>query len=493
MGDKIKNFFILHVEKMVLVLSVCLVAFFIWNGVGKTTYTKLPKQLVSDADSAGQNVETGSTWEQLREEESRDPERDFLADAQTGRLPTFADPYATPIPLAPITRRPVIKRKDPVLLAAFSLEATAIVGPVAMTKRPNQVDKIAELANADARPEKKVRKKSEPRRRGGEDSEGGFPRSGKSGRGGMEGFMPPPDEEGDEEPGMMGGGLLGGTGGSTTKDVARKLSKAFGDYHPGAPTGGGSMMGGGGGFMMSGRGGMMGNPSGEDGEDESSGMGGTTTNVSDLISGNANIIAVQALVPYRKQNEHFEEALQNTLGWDPSLDRLRYLWFSVERADVTADPTAEPQWDPNWKWNSWQAKAENESRFGKQRGPEFANPAYLLTELSMPVPPLMWRQLKSIALHSGIPSIIELGKEADTQDTEEKKPDDQTPGDFPPAFTGGRGSNDMMGGMMGSGMMGSGMMGSGRGGMMRSGMGGRPGMGGPLEGDENDEESCAAA
>lgn len=129
------------------------------------------------------------------------------------------------------------------------------------------------------------------------------------------------------------------------------------------------------------------------------------------IARSRNIIALKALIPYRKQLLEYQEALAgNPQFVREERDVPTYVFFKVERADVTDNPNADPK---SLKWQllsttgarnlPYVPKAEWESI-----PEELVDQAAVLTAnerfgaLTLPVPPALLIDLKKLAGHAEI-------------------------------------------------------------------------------------------
>ena len=176
----------------------------------------------------------------------------------------------------------------------------------------------------------------------------------------------------------------------------------------------GGMMSGGGG-MRPGRGRTGAGPSEEGGPGTGAagglsggggppGMGGLATMTGVPIARSASVIAVKAVVPYRKQADEYKRVLGEAIGYDPLRDQPRIIFFQAQRADVTDNPAKELQ-ESDWQLVMTPKTAETRAREQRWHGvmPEIADPTYIDPNATMPGPPMMLRCMEEVLLHSEVP------------------------------------------------------------------------------------------
>jgi hypothetical protein len=110
--------------------------------------------------------------------------------------------------------------------------------------------------------------------------------------------------------------------------------------------------------------------------------------------------AITAVVPHRDLDENYHKAFASATGFDLNRDAPNYLYYEVQRADVTGNPD-KPLTDADWK-DAPECMFERQL---KERStwagicPEYVVPKYLYPDvLSMPVPPIL---IKDYAPYSG--------------------------------------------------------------------------------------------
>ncbi len=129
----------------------------------------------------------------------------------------------------------------------------------------------------------------------------------------------------------------------------------------------------------------------------------------DLIVDGKNIVAVRAVIPWRKQWQAYRLVFQQAVGFDAARDQPDYIWFEMERADVTDDPDKELT-DADWSTfvgrdtrlvddNGWAEAAKDV--YGKIVQHE---------KLTVPIPPTPLVDYGKHVVHSKIPRIVEKEK-----------------------------------------------------------------------------------
>ena len=164
----------------------------------------------------------------------------------------------------------------------------------------------------------------------------------------------------------------------------------------------------------------------------------------------AGVIAVRAVVPYRKQADEYKRVLGEAIGYDPMRDMPRIVFFQAERADVTDNPTKELQ-DSDFQLVMTPKNAETIAIDQRWHGfmQEVADPMYVDSSVTMPGPPLMLRCMESAMLHSEVPrSKFMPTMEKPTDDG--KKKDPKKDGDAK------KDGSDLPGGLPGGGFAGVG-------------------------------------
>jgi hypothetical protein len=445
--DAVKGFFVLHVEKIVLVVVVLLFVVFVFQGYSRSldSVSETPDKLADLATTAQDKISTENTWPDVAPE--LEPKGGHAERVKEGQAPTQDGFYMAEKPWLPVSGQQEEKRADPTLFPPAQVEVYAVAGPVAFRRMSkDDVDLLAELKNSE--PKKKEKKVAKKRRKSRRDTYG-------YGYGEESASM-------DEYMSEMGSGMMSGY------DEESSMSMGMG---MGMEMGSGMDMG------MGMTGGTRADPT------KINGFRAPQA----AIARPRNIIAVKALVEARRQWDEFDQAFSTAAGYNPSRDVPRYLLYSAQRADVTADPSKEPaesDWQPISNTNSVRLQLQKEPWAGAAK--EIVDMRYASPVLTMPIPPLMMRDLDPLALHSETPrqeaARTAMGRRPGDEETEEGETEDgeetavgDEPGDIPGMLPGRRGYGGPMG-MPGSGMTsgygmspGSGMM-SGYGMSPESGM-----------------------
>ena len=435
----LKGLFVQHVEKIVFGIALFLVVAFVFLGyrLDSNLGDKTPDKLQNLATNAVSNIEQQSA-ENLRKDrvprEGRGGQYFTRVDQDD---PPDPQSYAIK-PWAPPMARPGSKREDPAVFAPVKLETTALVGPLCIRAEGGEKSLLADL-----------RTRPHPRRRS--DS--------RSSRGKRAGAVPVAAEAAAAVATPMPAkainrvacsaawAAVGRTAAADSSAVATLTraavaipapdarKRAMGPAVPNVPirktksvgivpwarrfpaSGGMGAMGGAGGSMMPGSGGglmpvvglagsggglMPGSGGGTrpaaDDDDESGMAAGQP------LSQSAAVIAVKALVPYRKQADEYKRVLGEAIGFDPLRDTPRIIFFQAQRADVTDDPAKELQ-EADWQLVMTPKMAETNAVDGRWHGvmQEIADMMYVDSNVTMPAPPMMLRCMESAMLHSEVP------------------------------------------------------------------------------------------
>ncbi|MEO8493815.1 MAG: hypothetical protein ABI614_02005 [Planctomycetota bacterium] len=452
--ESVQGFFFNHTEKIVLAVVLLLLGLFIWTGSSiEGIGSKNPAELARDVSAAETGIEA-ATWDNIKTEPEYNVSLNHLKDKERGDAPTSESYYRLEKPLNGPGPQSVTPRQDPQLFAPTDIEATVVIGSLAFKARSNWKDPFADLANME---QKKVEAPKKKKKKSSKKGAGGY----MSGEGmdAMPGGMGA--EEGGDESAYPGGmaGMYGGTegmgvmGGGAAGPAVRADADKFPGYQPTVTS--------------------------------------TPTGSSSVIGRYYPVVSVKALVPYQQQWDEFERVFADARDYVPSRDIPRYLSFRAERAEVPSDPSIPLKWELHTTTNH-QLSMIPKFAFAGYPG-EIADPKYLLQGvLTMPVPPVMMRDLRGLALHSKVPmeeevkaKTVERATPAVTDiDDLRGAPDLEAlppPGArLPGAGGSGAGMYGGMPGPGGEGMYGGGMemSGQGGGGMYGGGMGG--GMGGQL-------------
>lgn len=384
--DHIQGFFFHHAEKLVLGVVLVLLVLFIWagSGIAGLEASKTPETLSQRVSEAQQHISM-TEKDTVAKKEEYAPVTNHKVRVDLARQPTTADPYEFKIPITPVEKPPVVRRTDPQIFKPVQAEATVVVGSLALnTNRATLWDALANMVQKTIVVEKK-----KPRRTRKKDDD-------KGDMGSMMMMMQPGDEDEDSEMmssesmmksmgGMMSGGGMAAMGGGGSPGAAIQADEEkYVGYRPNVGTG-------------------------------SSGSG--------VYPRALNIVSVRVLIPHQQLWDEFLSRFANAEGYNPTRDRPTYIRFEAERAEVPADPNEQPQWKPT-NWTEEDLARPTKFRFAGQPG-EIADPRYLDPKLTMPLPPLLMRDLAAIAVHSKVP-MRELPKE----EVLEEKPTGADPGEL---------------------------------------------------------------
>ncbi|MDX1945258.1 MAG: hypothetical protein SFU86_07615, partial [Pirellulaceae bacterium] len=403
-GAKIQALLFQHVEKIVLVVVVALVGWFVYQGyiLEGLPPDRTPPLLVDTANNVTTFINSPTRWNDVKEEPERFAPMDVVPRVDKAQLPNLPEKYATVnrLSLPDFAKRQF--RTDPKIFPPIHLKVVPISGPLAVYTEGTEVDPLDQTkieappaATLKTKVPKTTRKPRTKAPRGGEGAMGG--EGGPLGRGPIQ---PNPQEPfGQQGPVMQAQSLY--------PESIR-------------------------GYQAEGEG---------------------------AIARDVKAMVVMAVVPIDKQIQEFENALASSLDYDSARDLPQYLAYTVERADVTANPAADPA---TLKWDSLSAKgALKETEKWEGVLTEIVDPSYLLPDvLTHPAPPLMQRDIWELLTHPDVPlATVNLADEA-AAPVEDVVPTDDVPGGPVP--------NPVGGGVDGTGPVGPRMMprpGQGEGGL----------------------------
>ncbi len=436
--ESVQGFFFNHTEKIVLGVMILLLGLFIWTGSSREGIgAQNPAELARKVEDAAKKIEV-STWDQVKV--NYVPVLDHVGRKQVGDAVTSESYYRLDTPLIGSPPNSATPRQDPVIFAVTDLEATLVTASIAYKARPELTDPFAELANLEQKkieaPKKKSTKK--PKKGAGGPAGGGYAEEmamqmeemamGSAGAEGM--------GAGGYGPGAYGPGAYGSDAmgmGTAAGPAVRADANKFHGFRPTATT---------------------------------------SATGSSVIGYSTHLVAVKGLVPYQQQWDEFERVFADAAGYMPSRDIPRFLSFRAQRAEVPSDPNEPLKWD----YISWTERVlDSLPKMGWAGFPgELADSKYVLSGvLTMPVPPVMMRDLRPLALHTKVP----LQQEEKAKTVERTTPElinvDEVGGVADigelPAVPGARRPGAGGAGMYGAGMQG--MYGSGSEGMAGGGYG----------------------
>jgi len=454
-GFSVKEFLIMHVEKLVFAMVALLSFGLIGLGFMAKPYssTKTPDSLRDLASQVSRQLKENH-WDEIAK--SQPPiVTNFKEASGASRKPIFSDPIAI-FPKQDISGN---RRGDPTVLAPTKLEAKYYFGPIAVSLKAKTTDPLDKLEDAKKHEEKpKDNKRNKGMGFGGDMAGGGYGSEGGAGFGGD----------------MAGGGGMGpgmGMGMGTGPNAARMLAQGYDRgfvlgmrtfFDPNAAMGGmpggtGSMMGGPGGAAPGGTGtGTMGTGT------TGSGQPGTgpvePKKIPYAITGGFTVVT--ALAPHGEMEEAYKKEFAEVPGFMDGRDTPNYVGFEVQRVEINVENASREIQESEWQ-NL--ATASNESFKTTAKSfigtcSEVCLPNWVEPNISMPIPPMLQNDFRKYAGHSEIPSTIPEPRE------NEGEPVDAPAGGMGYGGYGG----DMAGGM---GFGGEGSAGMGYGGDMAGGMG----------------------
>lgn len=355
-ADKIQQFFIHHVEKMILVVVLGAAGFLVYSGTKYENIleTHQPDRLIADAKQVRAAVDDDHNDQILPD---RRPDFDIKQEIDRVRSELKPAHYAFDH-LAPKDKTSSVRRRDPVLHPPKAVQMHGVLASMAI-RSPKGEYALKDLDPADPI-EVEVEVVREPRERRGRGRAASGPE-------GMEEMMEmfEMEDEMDMEMDMdMGGPSMGGSG------ATRRLSDALGMR-----------------------------PS-------------TTRNFKfdteqPPVPGMGWFIAGTAVVPFKSLHESYKSAFADADGYDPMRrDSPMFKGYEVQRADVTNKSVDELQ-DADWITRDGRKETIVDAiMLWSGFAPEIVPFDYREDEtLTMWIPPVMLEDYSRFSLHPLIPMI----------------------------------------------------------------------------------------
>ena len=369
-ADKIKNFFLHHFEKMILVLVIAASGYLMYSGFKMPDFIEQqkPKALKDQATQVRSEIDLDHNEAILPE---RQPTFDIVKETARADAPVDPSVYSPPQTWTGKSPNAIVRRQDPELLPPRAL----IVKPVATTiavrgdKDDPEAYYLASLESADA-VEKVEKPKPRERRRGRRGNMDEMMME-EMMMGGMEEMM-----DMDMEMEMMSEMTGGATGAGRRFDAKYDFG-----LRPSAT---------------------------EDKRNPEPAVGW--------------FIAGTAVVPHKELYENFKQAFMDADQYDPRRDTPFYYDLEVQRADVTdksVDQLADNDWRTVWsRLRYTQLAAYRWSGFA----PEVVPSDYRDDSLTMWIPPVLLDDYRSFALHPLIPMLSqkELERENSLEEDDEE-------------------------------------------------------------------------
>lgn len=381
-NNKAKDFFILHGEK--LAFGVCLllvvVFFVLGRGVKSLEPNKAPSTLSSRVVAANLHMNELDEKEWKNQiEDAREPNFDLEEIVIEGRKPIEYTPYYSYLYLP--AREPQALRKDPNLLPPSKPLLTAINGAIALppTRDLESPLDVLEFATVEKKESKPTRTRNDRDQVRGEFGGGA----------GSDLYSGGYAETEDEDP------VVGTT--DSAEPEFRQLSESNFGRLPG--------------FRLQ----------------ESAG-----------IPVAYSMVAGTATLPIREQWLEYKRTFEDAIGFDPRRDRPIYMWYEVQRQDVTDRPDGSI--DPDqWKDIVWTKSYLEWYRPKYKNGPPpIVDMAYYEGStgrrydfaLTSPIPIILLRDIEDFALHPDTPKRkpVALTDEPETDEADPTEEPDVGPG-----------------------------------------------------------------
>ena len=358
--EHIQGFFFHHSEKLVLGIVLVLLFLFIWmgSGIAGLDSSKSPANLSQQVKRASENIER-TEGDVLAKKEEYAPVENHPIRVAAANNPTLADPYKFDTPITNGGPQPIIRRMDPEIFAPLRPEASLATGALVLKKgKASPWDKLENMVQKTIEAPKKKKRR---------------PKKSKRGSGSMEEMM------------MAGMGAMGGSGAEEEEDDGMSAMEEM------------MMRGMSSGMMAEGGGAASSGPTVR--ADATKLIGFRPKTSTGVVGRAVHLVSVRVLVPYQQQWDEFQRVFANAEGYSPQRDSPNYMQFRAQRAELPADPNAQPK----WATVSWTEQEQKRAQGFVGFPGELADPRYLHPKLSMPVPPLMLRDLDPLARHSEVP------------------------------------------------------------------------------------------
>lgn len=422
----IKTFFLYNIEKLILAVSLILLALFFYLGMSSDKFEKSPDNLISDANQATSYIESDSNWKEIALYRKGDVA--VVERVKAAAAPVDASNYKVPgLSMVP---KALQLRMDPPLPVVQDVEAHVLrTAVIVQNKQNNFEDPILKLPLARAKQDPDDKRRS--------------PMMGSMGYGG---------DDMEEMMGGYGGGPPGRSGRNKKKAKVEKdpQEDAEVDAWWGLP-----------GVQEAMAGGVRPKTVAAAGSD---------------IALTRNVVVVNALVDHKSLWKQHEKTLSSSLGYYPKRDLPKYDYLQVERREVKDGQPGE--WADISAFVNFDQAELYPSSFTS--APEVVPPENYDQYLTNAIPPILGTDYANVAIHSKLSKrVFKVPENEDegvaTADVLEGRKELEKPerGMLNPDGTGMRRTKKGLGGRGGGGYGG--------------GMGGMGGYGGGMEGGYGDE------
>ena len=376
-GFSAKEFFIMHVEKLVFAFIAMIAGLVMYLGFSAKPFpaARTPDKLKTQATQVSRDLKLDHNSEIFK-----DAERKVVAiyEKEADESRKAKDPViykSAAIGGGVVNTR--ARRGDPALAAPEKLEATYFVGSVAMLSA--KADLLDSLEDA---------KKEEVKKKPGAGAGAGGSGSGSFSEGSSGGGMGSPSGgSGTGSPSGMGmGGMgMGGMGADPLIAGQRRLS---------------------GGYDLGFKPGMRTFPEVSANAYVGEGVNSPKTEVAPKkpVALSLGLVCVTALAPHEVMEDQYKKEFYEVLGYTEGRDTPNYVGFEVQRVEIT-DPNkaiADSDWMPLPKASPTEYKELLKKLQGSCN--EVHLPDWVDSNISMPIPPVLLRDYRKIASHSEIPT-----------------------------------------------------------------------------------------
>ena len=360
-ADKIKDFFIYHVEKMILVVVVGVAGFMIYLGLQKSDIRneKQPQALATEANTVRQSVDDDHHKQVI---EGRVTDFDVSEELKKITNPVPIPGYDDLVPLVPTsTANNGVRRKDPSLAPALALRVMPVMAAVAYRSEDGEY-MVKGLESAGE--VEKVEKKEMVKR----------PKKKRRSRGAMDEYGEMGEESYGESEMMDMMGSMGQMDMASDMGMAKRPTRLFDQQYD---------------FGV--------RPEGT--------KNLKTATEQPPVPGPGWFIAGTAVIPYKEIYESYSMALSTADGYAPGTrDTPMFRGFQLQRADVTTKSVDELD------ENDWvQRDGNNETSidavlYWSGFAPELVSSEYRVDRyLTMWIPPVLLEDYSTFALHPLIP------------------------------------------------------------------------------------------
>ena len=374
-----KNFFIMHVEKLVFGFIALLAGLVAYSGFSAKPFpsAKSPQKLQEQAQQVSQNLKKDH-WPEMLAEEGRNVAPVFVKAAIESRKKIDPIQFGSDISGTSSIKQGA-RRSDPTLAAPEKLQAHYFYGALARMVNTDPLESLEDAKKPEVKPD---RNKNAP--------PGGYPGSSSGGSpsgypGSSSGGSPSGYPSGPGGPG--GGDGFGGMVGDASMAGRRLLSHGYDrGYQFGMRT-----------FVDA-----MGPNSTMDSSIQTGAK--SETAVKKVAAFAKGFVAITALAPHEEMESTYRKEFYSVLGYMEGRDTPNYVGFEAQRVEVL-DPNkeiAEADWKPLPEASPTNYKELLKKLAGTSSEVHLQN--WVDHNISMPIPPILLSDYRKYASHPEIPT-----------------------------------------------------------------------------------------